>query len=334
MSASPAAGTADRVLFVDDEVAVRRLLGRLCRTWSIECEAVASAPEGLRRLEDDPYVYGVLLVDLNLDGGSGLDLLETAAHKVPWITRILVSGCIGVDDALDAINRARVHRAVRKPWSGPDLEDTLRKGLDRAYLGLRSAVGRRRPIEFEGRLLEVLRKLSVYADQSVPHEGVNSVRLARVARELARAHGLTDADVRSCEIGALCHNIGQVIGSDPGPDTNDTLSLHDANVNSGFAFLSDLEGMETAAEVVLQSQERFDGLGHPSGLKGAEISVGARIFRVAHGLERLTQGDSARLEDAFRALELEAGGQFDPEVIEIARAARELASAVDEPINP
>ena len=41
-------------------------------------------------------------------------------------------------------------------------------------------------------------------------------------------------------------------------------------------------------DIVLHHHERFDGKGYPDGLKGAEISVGARIIAICDSIDAMT----------------------------------------------
>jgi len=80
--------------------------------------------------------------------------------------------------------------------------------------------------------------------------------------------------------------------------------------------------------VVRSHHERWDGLGYPDRLVGDEIPIGARVFAVADTLDALTNDRPYRAagswEDAAALIVAEAGGQFDPDVVE-AFLERELA---------
>jgi len=76
-----------------------------------------------------------------------------------------------------------------------------------------------------------------------------------------------------------------------------------------------------AAEIVFCHQEHYDGNGYPSGLKGREIPVGARIFAVADTLDAITSDRPYRRARDFDAARQEilrcSGSQFDPAVVEV-----------------
>jgi HD-GYP domain-containing protein (c-di-GMP phosphodiesterase class II) len=79
-------------------------------------------------------------------------------------------------------------------------------------------------------------------------------------------------------------------------------------------------GMQDIAAWVGAHHERIDGLGYPSGLTGAEISVEARILAVADAYEAMIAERCYRRampeEDARAELVRCAGTQFDPQVVD------------------
>jgi len=79
--------------------------------------------------------------------------------------------------------------------------------------------------------------------------------------------------------------------------------------------------MDKLTDYVRHHHERYDGKGYPDGLKGKEISLGARILCVADSFDAMVSdrpySKSMSKEDAFKELEKNAGTQFDPEIVEI-----------------
>jgi HD-GYP domain-containing protein (c-di-GMP phosphodiesterase class II) len=78
--------------------------------------------------------------------------------------------------------------------------------------------------------------------------------------------------------------------------------------------------LRPASSIVLQHQERWDGTGYPSKLKGESIVIGARIFHVVDTLDAITSDRPYRkaraFEDARQEITRCSGTQFDPKVVE------------------
>src|SRR5438876_109555 len=71
---SESAATGRRVLVVEDEGRLRDMLQRAVRDMGFEINTVGSAEAGMRMLED--RTIDILIVDLNLPGMGGLEMLE------------------------------------------------------------------------------------------------------------------------------------------------------------------------------------------------------------------------------------------------------------------
>jgi len=89
----------------------------------------------------------------------------------------------------------------------------------------------------------------------------------------------------------------------------------------GYRILSTVNEMGQIAEYVLYHHERYDGLGHPKGLKGKEIPLVSRIIAIVDTYEMLSSdmpNKKAILEDeVIEKLLRNAGTHFDPELVEI-----------------
>jgi HD-GYP domain-containing protein (c-di-GMP phosphodiesterase class II) len=100
----------------------------------------------------------------------------------------------------------------------------------------------------------------------------------------------------------------------------------------GERILQRVPALAPLAEMVGNHQERFDGSGYYRGLRGGNISIGARIIAVADRLDELTHdapGRSAiQLKDALAVLDSDPG--LDAEVVDaLRRAVGEESTAPD-----
>ncbi len=91
--------------------------------------------------------------------------------------------------------------------------------------------------------------------------------------------------------------------------------LHDIGDHELLTELGD----EELTAIVRHHHERFDGRGHPDGLVGEQIPIGARIVAVADTFDAVTSERLYRSSlDHAAALELlegDAGARLDPQVV-------------------
>lgn len=84
----------------------------------------------------------------------------------------------------------------------------------------------------------------------------------------------------------------------------------------GYRILSSINEMAGAANIVLEHHENWDGSGYPKGLKGDEISVEARILRIADSYDAMVNGRKNQKplteEMAIEEIRNNAGILFDP----------------------
>ncbi|NIM05889.1 MAG: hypothetical protein GTO55_00440, partial [Armatimonadetes bacterium] len=79
--------------------------------------------------------------------------------------------------------------------------------------------------------------------------------------------------------------------------------------------------LRSVALLVRHQQERYDGLGYPSGMKGEWIPLGARILAVAQAYTELTEGNEASsplsAQEALARICASRGVRYDPKVIDV-----------------
>jgi signal transduction histidine kinase len=167
------------VLFVDDEPENLAVFEAACAD-RFPVLTASSAAKGLELMRS--HEVGVLLADQRMPGMTGLELLEQVQAQFPQTVRMLVTAYSDLNTAIDAINRGRVRRYLRKPWDHDELHATLAEALD-LYL-MASKVS-----SLERRLVETERVYSL------------GVIAAGLARELKNPVGAMNANiVRAREI--------------------------------------------------------------------------------------------------------------------------------------
>lgn len=114
-----------RVLVVDDEPVVQRVLAEYLATHNILCDVCNLAEEALERLAEQDYA--VLLADKNLPGMSGLELLQQVKRTHPVIEVIIITGYASTESALQSLD-AGAFDYVPKPFPNLDHVGTKIKG--------------------------------------------------------------------------------------------------------------------------------------------------------------------------------------------------------------
>lgn len=79
------------MMLVEDEEPCRRAMQMLLRSRGFAVQAVASAEEALALLSSDGFAPAVMIVDVDLPGMCGLDLVERVQSGSPHIRPMLVT---------------------------------------------------------------------------------------------------------------------------------------------------------------------------------------------------------------------------------------------------
>jgi two-component system probable response regulator PhcQ len=117
------------ILYVDDE---EKSLKSFARAFADQFRILtaANAREGLRLLEEHKDDIGLLMTDQRMPGEQGVWLLEKARELRPRIVRVLATAYSDLDAVIAAVNTGAVYKYVNKPWDPPQLEMTLKRGLE------------------------------------------------------------------------------------------------------------------------------------------------------------------------------------------------------------
>jgi putative nucleotidyltransferase with HDIG domain len=154
----------------------------------------------------------------------------------------------------------------------------------------------------------------------------HSKRVTAYTIALARAMGISPAQIRVIARGAFLHDIGKMAIPDeilrkPGKLTKEEMDFMREHCSRGYQMLRKIPFLSEAAEIVFAHQEHFDGSGYPSHTSGNKIPVGARIFAVADTLDAITSDRPYRKARTFDEAREEilrcSGSQFDPGVVEV-----------------
>jgi diguanylate cyclase (GGDEF)-like protein len=161
------------ILVVDDEPAIRNLLGQLL---SDEFDLVTADSAEAARTFLAQRPIDIVLTDQQLPGQTGVQLLEHVCLHSPQTIRIMMTGLGRLEDAVDAINCGRVHHYLFKPFKNDQLVHTMRQAAH-TFLLERS----------HAQLLEELRRLNLELEQRVK---LRTSELEEVNRQLQQKNSM------------------------------------------------------------------------------------------------------------------------------------------------
>lgn len=193
-------------------------------------------------------------------------------------------------------------------------------------------------LELQNNIIIAMANLIESRDGDTGEHVKRTSRYVTMLAEAAQKKGLypemlTDSYVELLAKAAPMHDIGKISVPDsilqkPGKLTPEEFEWIKSHAPEGGRIIREVmdgieekEYVDIAATVAEGHHEKWDGSGYPSGLKGTEIPLSARIMAIADVFDALISKrcykEAMSLDDAFRIISESAGTHFDPELAQI-----------------
>ena len=354
-TASRTTGTARRVLIVDGDPRLRRLLRTTLAGSDFQVDDVGSVEEARDVVRFSRP--SVVLLDVSSPGLDGLSLCTELASSPGRQTQVILLATENISQTTARLAGATA--VARKPFSpleligliervnGPDSRFSVPPGrLDEAQLLVYEEqllmyafdLGRIANMERAQRYLleETYRQTATALAHAVEARdlptALHAQRVQRYALKLVQLVEPALLGDPSLEYGFLLHDVGKIGIRDqvlrkPGPLDGAEREHVQAHPTIGAEILGDISMLRGAGlQVVRHHHERWDGNGYPDRLRGDETPLSARVFALADTLDAMTSDRPYRRavgwDGAVKEIVAQSGRQFDPEVVQVF-AARE-----------
>lgn len=326
----------EKILIVDDEEPIRKLLVRYLGTKNYDCVLAADAIEARSRFEED--AFDVILCDINMPGESGLELVRDLRSRNTDLAAVMVTGAdepsiaktafdIGAYDYIvKPLEQNRVLISVTNALHRRELEvvgRTYRNMLELMVAerteNLKNTLGK-----LQRTLDGVIHAIALTIEQRDPYTAGHQERVAHLACTIAKTMGLPEKQIKGLEMAAHIHDIGKIrvpseILSKPGQLSDIEFALIKTHPRVGYEILRPIDFPWPVAEIVYQHHEKMDGSGYPRGLSGKEILLEAKILAVADVVEAMASHRPYRaalgIDKALTEIVSGKGRFFEPEVV-------------------
>lgn len=327
-----------RMLVVDDEPFIRDIIQRILRKAHFDVDTASGVQAALAMLLKPGERYDVLLCDLSLPDGHGLEVIRRAREHDRELICMVITGNATTENAVNAL-RQGAYDFITKPVNS----SAMNAALDRALAYRALLVENNRYREHLEEMVRVksaelslalenitksyqfsLETMVAMLDSREYETGQHSLRVRDLTLALARHMGYEGRQLEEIGRGALLHDIGKIGIPDAVLLKPDRLTAQEWQVmrkhpEIGYRFLKNSDFLKTAAGIVLSHHESFDGTGYPHHLRGEEIDIGARIFSVIDSYDAMRSPrvykESFSREKALAEIRGKAGTQFDPAVV-------------------
>jgi putative nucleotidyltransferase with HDIG domain len=328
----------DRILIVDDEELICRLLAQRLTSEGYACVTANNGREALSHFYKD--TFSLIISDIRMPEMDGIELLKRVKDLNPNMMVIMVTAYPELDMAVEAMRLGAydfiikpadldlILLSVRKALEKRRLEEELEayhKHLERLVeertAGLRQAYRVLKKAHFDS-----VKVLAEAIDAKDPYTRGHSDRVRRMSLKIAGHLGFSEERLESLEYGALLHDIGKIGIKDevlqkPGALNPGEYQYIQEHALIGVKIVEGIDFFKDKIPMIRCHHEYFDGSGYPDGLVGETIPLEARIITVPDAFDAMASLRPHRrampLEEVLMELEKGRAKQFDPEVLEI-----------------
>ena len=286
-------------------------LGEALRSWNYEAVEAGSVAEAVRVLaEEEPPI---VLLDIDLPDGSGLDVLEEIKRQNPETIVIMITGNVSVPNTLAAL-RGGAHDFIGKPINLEELRVTLRNGLETGQLRREVKAARRERLNqfnFEQiigespaliRAKELARKVAA-SDSSILLQGATGTGKDLFARAIHYASDRAAAPYITINCAALPATLieSELFGYEKGAFTDAKQRKEGLfeQAQNGTIFLDEIGELELNLQAKLLRVLEEDTFRRVGGLKALPLDV--RVIAASNkDLKRLSEEEKFRLDLYYR----------------------------------
>ena len=184
----------------------------------------------------------------------------------------------------------------------------------------------KRQLEYKKITLESIEAIARTIDAKDVYTNGHSRRVGYYSREIAKAMGLDEKTVENIFYTALLHDIGKIgiplkIINKPSRLDDEEFEIMKTHTTKGGKILKDISTIPGIVEGAMYHHEKYNGTGYPTGLKGEDIPLNARIICCADCFDAMATRRSYKApcskEYIISEFERCSGTQFDPEIAKV-----------------
>jgi len=301
-------------LLIVDEANTLNALARLFLGRDVRVLRAGNGEEALGIVQREPVA--VIVSDNLMQGTRGVELLSRVRDLSPDTVRVLLTETADLPTAVEAIARGEVSRFHVKPWVDEEIVRTVEDGLWRYRLVRSLRHGDEATLRYIAETIEL----------RDPYTRGHCDRMAAYTLKIAEGLSLPEETRNAIRLGSWLHDCGKIgvpetILNCPGKLSTEDFEVVKKHPEWGAEVGRQANLPEEVINILLYHHERFDGRGYPTGAKGTEIPLEARIVAVADVFDAMSSdrpyAKGYDRAEATRVMGVLRGAALDPELVGI-----------------
>jgi two-component system response regulator PilR (NtrC family) len=300
------------ILVVDDEPSLRDMLTILFRREGFDVTAAPGFQSAREAVTGSPSPYGVVLTDLLMPDGSGLDLLSAARARSAQTEVIVMTAHGALETAIEAMRRG-AYDFITKPFANAELRMLVDKAFEKRALlaeneALRARVARDHPRDLLGNS-EAMRRIDdlihrvASSRTTILVTGESGTGKERIARAIHESSDRKDKPFLVVNCGAIPETLieSELFGHDKGAftgATTRTLGIF-READGGTVLLDEVGELPTAMQVKLLrviQERKVRSVGASS-----EVTIDVRVLAATNrNVEEMVKAGTFRQDLYYR----------------------------------
>ncbi|MBI3653871.1 MAG: sigma-54-dependent Fis family transcriptional regulator [Acidobacteria bacterium] len=324
----------EKILIVDDEEMMRSLLAESLKDWGYEISTAANVNAALSEFESEQPA--LILLDINLPDGSGLDALREIKHRQADAVIIMITSEVIIENTLAAL-RGGAYDFIAKPVNLEELQVTIRNGIEAQTLrkevrGIRRE--RAKQFSFEQiignsaslrEVIQLARKVAASEVSSVLLQGESGTGKDLVAKAIHYASRRADAPFVAINCAAIPANLieSELFGYEKGAFTDAKIRKEGLfeQAEGGTLLLDEIGELELGLQAKLLRVLEEGTFRRVGGLKDVPLDVRI-VVATNRDLKRDSEAGRFRLDLFYRfsviQIDMPALRERDDDVITLA----------------
>lgn len=340
------------VLVVDDEIGPLESIRMIMKPYY----NIVTADSGKAALQwIAKESFDLVTLDLNMSDMHGIEVLKRIKEQDEDVQVVIVTGNGTLSTAQQSI-RHGAFDYLTKPFNIPEMLSVASKAIRKKRLqenmrgviadlqnkfeagetggkeglyfakSLTAPLGKTFSLYQDLNLIDFIEVLSRTLEEKNATMHHHSKRVDHYSRVVAETMGLSDEDQEHLRIASFLHDIGKVgisndiLNKDGALTALEWKEIKD-HPHRGVEIVKPLSLPQEVLSIILHHHESFQGGGYPSGIKGSEIPLCARIIRIADSYDAMISNrpyrEARNLEWVMNEFRQCAGSHFDPEITDV-----------------